>query len=441
MKKIFNKTLSVILATIFITTICSFDNVNAYAVSAKKGKLSAQVATTIYIGTQKAVTTKFNKKRVKKGVKYKSSNKKTATVSKKGKIKAIKKGSTKITVTYKKKSVVLKVTVKDKSTTSTSVTTKSKKSFKIGSKTVKFNTKNNGVILGTLKAKRGYIYEYPIAYKRGYKFLGWYNGKTYYDYGTKINKSVSFKPKYSELKTSDYTDMVNIDYLTKIYINAFYDELQDVMIDSGKPWKNNIAVKKYYVKHLISRGYCPNTYFNPSAYIKIVKSKYGIELSSYKEAFDFYLGCGENNNDYGTLKCIHEGGKYDDSFTDIEYDYYQNKYKVYEPGGDNYSMLCGECGKYFYGPTKHDDWALHMLYICNELGLPGSGWAPYSDQYDIFYKKEDHEHTDTVRRTYCQNKGKKVKQKILKSDYTPYRTDVPMSYPPTGPVLWYVDKF
>ncbi len=80
--------------------------------------------------------------------------------------------------------------------------------------------------------------------------------------------------------------------------------------------------------------------------------------------------------------------------------------------------------------------------ICNVLGLPGSGWAPCYDQYRIFYKKEDHEHTDTLRRTYCQNQGKKKKEELLKQEYTPYRTDVAMSYPPTGPVLWYVcDKF
>lgn len=36
---------------------------------------------------------------------------------------------------------------------------------------------------------------------------------------------------------------------------------------------------------------------------------------------------------------------------------------------------------------------------------------------------------------------KKVSQKLVKREYTPYRTDVPISYPPTGPVLWYVDKF
>lgn len=440
MKKIFNKTLSVILATIFVTTICFFDNVNAYAVSAKKGKLSAQVATIIYVGSQKSITTKYNKKRVKKGVKYKSSNKKTATVSKNGKIKAIKKGSAKITVTYKKKSVVLKVNIKDKSTSSTSATAKTTKSFKVGSKTVKFDTKNNGVVLGTLKTKKGYIYEYPISYKRGYKFLGWYNGNDRYDYITSLSKSITLNPKYRKLKTSDYTDMVDLDYL-KIYNNSYYDELQVVMVDSNKGWKDNIEVKKYYVKHLISRGYCPNTNFNPKAYIKIVKSKYGIELSSYKEAFDFYLGCGEENYDKGTLKCIHEGGTFDDSFTDTEFDYYPNKYERYEPMGDNYAMLCGECGKYFYGPNKHDDWDIHMFYICNVLGLPGSGWAWAWDTYDIFYKKEDHEHTDTMKRTYCQNEGKKVSQKLLKREYTPYRTDVPISYPPDGPVWWYVDKF
>ena len=68
--------------------------------------------------------------------------------------------------------------------------------------------------------------------------------------------------------------------------------------------------------------------------------------------------------------------------------------------GDNYAMYCGECGKYFYGPTKHDDWNIHMFYICNVLGLPGSGWAWAWDTYDTFYKKEDHEHTDTMQR-FC----------------------------------------
>ena len=85
--------------------------------------------------------------------------------------------------------------------------------------------------------------------------------------------------------------MVDLDYI-KIYNNAYYDEYQVVMVDSGKGWKNNKEVKKYFLKNSIPKGYCPNSYFNPKAYMQIVKSKYGIELSSYSEALDFYLSCG-----------------------------------------------------------------------------------------------------------------------------------------------------
>ena len=312
-------------------------------------------------------------------------------------------------------------------------------SSKVGSKTVKFNA-NGGIVAGALKTKKGHVISMPIAYKNGYKFKGWYSGKTKYDFGSKISKNIKLKSKFSKLSESDYLDMVDLDYI-KIYHNAYYDEYQVVMADSGKGWKDNKDVKKYFIKKSLPKGYCPDSYFNPKAYIKIVKSKYGIKLSSYKEALDFYLGCGRNNNDKATYKCIHNGGKFDDTFTDIEYDYYPNVYERYVPMGDNYAMYCGECGKYFYGPTKHDDWNIHMFYICNVLGLPGSGWAWAWDTYDTFYKKEDHEHTDTMQRSYCQNKGKQVSQKLLESKYTPYRTDVPMSYPPTGPVWWYIDKF
>lgn len=82
--------------------------------------------------------------------------------------------------------------------------------------------------------------------------------------------------------------------------------------------------------------------------------------------------------------------------------------------GDNYAMYCGECGKYFYGPTKHDDWNIHMFYICNVLGLPGSGWAWAWDTYDTFYKKEDHEHTDTMRAPIVKIKVNKYLRNYLK---------------------------
>ena len=392
--------------------------------------MSASVSGTIYTGNKVAISTKYNKKKITKGIKYKTSNKKIATVNKKGILKGSKTGSTMITVKYKKKSIKLKITVK-----------KAKRNAiaKVCSKTVKFDS-NGGILAGSIKAKGSYIIAMPIAYKNGYKFKGWYNGKTKYEYGSKIKKNVKLTSKFTKLSENDYLDMVNLDYI-KIYHNAYYDEYQSVMADSGKGWKNNKDVKKYFIKKSVPKGYCPNSYFNPKAYIKIVKTKYDIHLSSYREALDFYLGCGRDNADNATYKCIHNGGKFDDTFTDTEYDYYPNVYERYVPMGDNYAMLCGECGKYFYGPTKHDDWNNHMFYICNVLGQPGSGWSWAWDTYDIFYKKEDHEHTDTMRRSYCQNKGKKVSEKLLESKYTPYRTDVPISYPPTGPVWWYVDKF
>lgn len=424
------KIISTLLALTLIVTSFCFADFEAYAKTVKSGKLSASASTTIYTGNKAKITVKYHKKKIKKGATFKSSNKKVATVTKKGGvIKGVKKGKATITVKYKKKTVKLKITV----------TKAAKATAKVGNKTVKFNA-NGGIIGGSLKTKSGYITKLPVAYKKGYRTVGWYNKGTEYYVGSKIGKSVTLTPKYKKLSEKDYLQEVDTDYI-KIYNNAYYDEYQVVMIDSGKPWDNNTAVRRYFIKNSLPKGYCPNAHFNPKAYIEIVKSKYGITLSSYKQALDFYLACGDLNYDSGTLKCIHEGGAYDDTFSEVEYEYYQDKYEVYEPGGENYSMLCGECGKYFYGDTKHDDWALHMFYVCNVLGQPGSGWAPYYDQYRIFYKKEDHEHTDSIRRSYCQNQGKKKKEELLKQEYTPYRTDVAMSYPPTGPVLWYVDKF
>lgn len=421
--------LSIFLSVAVIVASFCFADIDAYAKTVKNGKLSASVSTSMSVGQNASITTKYNKKKVTKGVTFKTSNKKIATVSKKGVVKAVKNGNVTITVKYKKKSAKLKISVKKPVT---------KKMVKVGSKTVKLDA-NGGIILGSFKTKNGYVTDLPVAYKKGYEITGWYSGNTEYYYGSKISKNVTLVAKYRKLKAEDYRSIVDLDYLKNNYVNAYYDELQDIMVDSNKPWEDNSAVKQYYLDKMLDKGYCPTTYFNPKAYIQIVKSKYGIELSSYKEALEFYLGCGIPNGDKATLKCIHDGGSFDDSFSEVEYDYYPNVYERYETG--EYAMYCGECGKYFYGPTKHDDWDIHMFYICNVLNQEGSGWSWAYDTYDIFYKKEDHEHTDTVRRTYCQNEGKKVEEKLISSDYTPYRTDAPMSYPPDGPVWWYIDKF
>ena len=102
-----------------------------------------------------------------------------------------------------------------------------------------------------------------------YKFKGWYSGKTKYDFGSKISKNIKLKSKFSKLSESDYLDMVDLDYI-KIYHNAYYDEYQVVMADSGKGWKDNKDVKKYFIKKSLPKGYCPDSYFNPKAYIKIL---------------------------------------------------------------------------------------------------------------------------------------------------------------------------
>lgn len=102
------KAASIFLAlTLIVTSLC-FADFEALAKTATSGKLSASVSGTIYTGAKATITTKYNKKKVTKGITYKSSNKKIASVSKKGVVKGNKAGSATITVKYKKKSVKLK---------------------------------------------------------------------------------------------------------------------------------------------------------------------------------------------------------------------------------------------------------------------------------------------------------------------------------------------
>lgn len=69
---------------------------------------------TYYVGQKQQWWMTLNFKKVNnKKVKWKSSNKKVATVSKKGVIKAKKKGKAKITAKYKKNTLVIKITVKE----------------------------------------------------------------------------------------------------------------------------------------------------------------------------------------------------------------------------------------------------------------------------------------------------------------------------------------
>lgn len=99
------------VALCFVLIIQSANINAATKVKINKTKASIYVGKTVQLkvtGTKKKVT-------------WKSSNKKVATVTSKGKVKGVKKGTAKITATVSKKKYVCKVTVKNKET---NVTTK-----------------------------------------------------------------------------------------------------------------------------------------------------------------------------------------------------------------------------------------------------------------------------------------------------------------------------
>ncbi|HBZ03437.1 MAG TPA: hypothetical protein DEO83_06460 [Lachnospiraceae bacterium] len=113
------KGMSIILALVMIISL-AIPKINSDAAS-KKIKLSSSKET-MTVGATKTLTLKKGSKKIKKSVKWKSSNKKVAKVSSKGKIIAKKKGTVTITATYKKKKYKCKITVKAKGS-STSVKT------------------------------------------------------------------------------------------------------------------------------------------------------------------------------------------------------------------------------------------------------------------------------------------------------------------------------
>lgn len=106
------KSLGVLLSIVLCFTLV-VPNVNA----ATKVKINKKTAS-IYVG--KTVQLKITG--TKKKVTWKSNKKKVATVTAKGKVKGIKKGSATITATVSKKKYTCKVTVKEKVTTNTTET-------------------------------------------------------------------------------------------------------------------------------------------------------------------------------------------------------------------------------------------------------------------------------------------------------------------------------
>ena len=101
--------INLVLCFAMLISVIQISPQNVYA--AKKIKLS-KTKVVLYVG-EKDYLDLYDGKNQVLGLKWTSSNKKVATVDSVGNIKALKAGTTKITVKYKKKKYICKVTVKD----------------------------------------------------------------------------------------------------------------------------------------------------------------------------------------------------------------------------------------------------------------------------------------------------------------------------------------
>ena len=101
--------INLVLCFAMLISVIQFSPQNVYA--AKKIKLS-KTKVVLYVG-EKDYLDLYDEKNQVLGLKWTSSNKKVATIDSVGHIKALKAGTTKITVKYKKKKYICKVTVKD----------------------------------------------------------------------------------------------------------------------------------------------------------------------------------------------------------------------------------------------------------------------------------------------------------------------------------------
>ena len=108
LKKLKN-VINFVLCFAMLISVIQISPQNVYA--AKKIKLS-KTKVVLYVG-EKDYLDLYDGKNQVLGLKWTSSNKKVATVDSVGHIKALKAGTTKITVKYKKKKYICKVTVKD----------------------------------------------------------------------------------------------------------------------------------------------------------------------------------------------------------------------------------------------------------------------------------------------------------------------------------------
>ena len=180
---------------------CTTPDVQAKKKSSTPKKKISSKKITLKVGQKKKLSLQSTTKKEKKKIIWKSSNKKIATVSKKGMVKAKKKGTVKIMAKLNKKTYTCKVTVKSKKVTS-----------------------NNGGLKPDYTD--GYIYyKTPSDYrqKKNNVTYGTVEIKQYYSTTTRKNRTcaVVLPPNYDKNKTypvcyllhglgQDHTDWLNI---------------------------------------------------------------------------------------------------------------------------------------------------------------------------------------------------------------------------------------
>lgn len=227
MRKI-KKVLAIMVVLVLSMSMVSTINVSA----AKKVKLNKTKAT-IYVG--KTVTLKLkNKKNNKKKVKWSSSNKKVAIVTKKGKVKGKKAGKVTITAKVGKKKYKCKVTVKKRKQNIKKVIPVKEKTEKVIS--VKEKIKKACITYGETSSNMSGTYYYlsRATVSDSMSWLEYYTSVMYFPSQDLIRISVLTEDTNLEQDWMTTFDIININDLTcKIWYS-----------DSFNNYGEGIAYKK-----------------------------------------------------------------------------------------------------------------------------------------------------------------------------------------------------
>lgn len=196
------KKLLVILSVIVMSFIVL---PNTGVSAASKAKLNKKSAT-IYVGKTVTLKVKNNKKKVK----WISSNKKIATVSKRGKVKGKKAGKVTITAKVGGKKYKCRVTVKKKKATTVTVKDKIKNAC------IKY-----GTVSEDMSGKYYYLSKLIISDDKKYEY---YTSVQYYTATNKVRISVLIDDTYS---SEDYCTTFDVDNVKDATCKIWYSDSHD----------------------------------------------------------------------------------------------------------------------------------------------------------------------------------------------------------------------